>query len=120
MIRFTLLFLICQLMFSTASFGQTSDSLKRIAVKFALERNECREILFICEETNSSYQVLDSIQTTEISRLRSAINGLGGALSQCEEENAANQKEIAKLKRNRKWFMLTGFVGGVVGCLILL
>ena len=100
-------------LFTKAQSDSTITEVKRQALQWFYERNECREILFISSQQNAAYQDLDSIQQMEIVRLRSAIATQGEIIAEQKEVITVNEKKIGRLKRQRWVFGLGGLVAGI-------
>jgi hypothetical protein len=104
------------------SFGQTQncDTIKRIAAKWVIERNECRELLQLSDAIIAGMVKQDSLSRLEVESLRKAINGFNVVVSHQDEKIEKQEKKIGRLKKQRNIFLITSsLLAGVVALFVI-
>jgi len=102
--------------------SQTCDSIKRQAVTWVLQRNECRELLAISDLQIAKLEAMDSLNQLALDKYEHAVDILGKALVQSEADKHKAEADRDKFKqraRRRLWLLPVGFALGIITVIII-
>ena len=117
--RYTLPLLLCLLWIQ--SIGQTCDSIKRQAVVWVIQRNECRELLNLADARINLLEQADSLNRLALAKYIHSTDVLGKALVESEQnwKEEYERAEQWKAKAGRRlWLMPLGVAIGFVIALL--